>query len=162
MFKVFSIFLYLHIVRNIKSDASKYEGRSRVITWAQRGAWRVFKVFTKSHQTESPRLIQIGLGFCGFSKIPTYFLRFSQNLTKSHRIPQNPAKSHRILKNPTDSCWIPQIPADSLPADFCRFLWPCTKRGRLPEFRATTGTSSSSNCSSFILCMQLRPSRICG
>ena len=108
MFKVFSIFLYLHIVRNIKSDASKYEGRSRVITWAQRGAWRVFKVFTKSHQTESPRLIQIGLGFCGFSKIPTYFLRFSQNPTK------NPSESSKVSQNPAESWRIPQIPAEFL------------------------------------------------
>ena len=114
MFKVFSIFLYLHIVRNIKSDASKYEGRSRVITWAQRGAWRVFKVFTKSHQTESPRLIQIGLGFCGFPKIATYFLRFSQNLTESCRIWQNLTESLRIQQNLTESWRIPQIPAEFL------------------------------------------------
>ena len=135
---------------------------------SSKGAWRVFKVFTKSHQTESPRLIQIGLGFCGVPKnthiipqILTESCRISQNPLESCRIPQNPAKSHRIRNNPADSCWTSDF--GRFPScRFCRFLWPCTKRGLLPEFRKTTGTSSSSNCSSFILCIQLRPPRICG
>ena len=74
----------------------------------------MFKVFTKSHQTESPRLIQIGLGFCGIPK-DTHII--PQILAESRKIPQNLAKFLRIQQNLTESGIIPQYDdVDILPS----------------------------------------------